>query len=97
MLRRTFTPRFNRELETKKREGYNMEQFKEVVHFITHEEPLPEAFKEHLLHEEWAGYTECHIEDDWLLIYKINKMKKTVVFHRTGSHSELFTHWHQED
>jgi mRNA-degrading endonuclease YafQ of YafQ-DinJ toxin-antitoxin module len=28
------------------------------------------------------------------LIYKINHEKKTVLFHSTGSHTELFTHWY---
>ena len=31
---------------------------------------------------------ECHIEPDWLLIYRVKSPK--IIFERTGSHSDLF-------
>ncbi|MDP2651730.1 MAG: type II toxin-antitoxin system YafQ family toxin, partial [bacterium] len=42
----------------------------------------------HKLHGKWIGYSECHIEHDWLLIYKTDT--KFVYLYRTGSHNDLF-------
>lgn len=36
----------------------------------------------------YVGRRECHIEPDWLLIYKI--VEKEIIFERTGTHSDLF-------
>lgn len=38
----------------------------------------------------WKGFFECHIEPDWLLIYRVNEDKEELELARTGSHSELF-------
>ena len=51
--------------------------------------------KNHPLHGNYIGKWECHIEPDHivdvrLLIYRIEKEENKVVFHRTGSHSELY-------
>jgi addiction module RelE/StbE family toxin len=37
-----------------------------------------------------VGALECHIQGDWVLIYNINREARTVTFHHTGSHSDLF-------
>jgi len=38
----------------------------------------------------WKGFYECHIEPDWLLIYRINKDKQELELAKTGAHSDLF-------
>jgi len=48
------------------------------------------AYKPHKLFENYAGYWECHIKPDWLLIWKVNEHKQCVVLHFTGTHSDLF-------
>ncbi len=45
-------------------------------------------YKDHKLDGNWKNRRECHIEPDWLLIYKIEG--ELIVFERTGSHSDLF-------
>jgi mRNA interferase YafQ len=47
-------------------------------------------FKNHPLKSNWKGFFECHIEPDWLLIYRLNEDKEELELARTGSHSELF-------
>ena len=49
-----------------------------------------EEHDDHDLKNNEKGYRECHIEPDWLLIYKLDKPNDTVTFDRTGSHSDLF-------
>ncbi|MCU0288190.1 MAG: type II toxin-antitoxin system YafQ family toxin [Acidobacteria bacterium] len=38
----------------------------------------------------WKDHMECHIEPDWLLIYRIDRKYNELILVRTGSHSELF-------
>jgi mRNA interferase YafQ len=51
-------------------------------------EPLDRKYKNHPLLGNYHGRMECHIESNWLLIYIIND--NTVIFERTGTHSDLF-------
>lgn len=57
---------------------------------IASKEPLDKKHLDHPLTGEWRGFRELHIEPDWLLIYEITSDKKTVIFTRTGTHSDLF-------
>jgi mRNA interferase YafQ len=91
MLKPKPTAIFKRDKKRMKTLDYNMDELMDVTHMIMDEIPLPPEYDEHPLHGNYAGMLECHLEDDWLLIYKINDEKRTVVFHRTGSHSDLFS------
>lgn len=56
---------------------------------LINEEVLDVKYKDHPLKGEYSDFRECHIEPDWLLLYKIEN--NYIIFTRTGSHSELFT------
>jgi len=62
-----------------------------LVNLIAECKPLPQKNKNHNLIGNYAGCRECHIEPDWLLIYRIDEDEKMVILVRTGSHSELFS------
>ena len=51
---------------------------------------LPEEFKPHQLKGRLANYWECHIEDDWLLVWKQDNKRLTLLLTDTGSHNYLF-------
>ena len=51
---------------------------------------LPLSNRDHSLAGNYVNHRECHIEPDWLLIYRVNQEKKRIELVRTGSHSELF-------
>ena len=53
-------------------------------------EKLPERMRDHQLKGNYHGHRECHIEPDWLLLYRINDGQLTLTATRTGSHAELF-------
>ena len=55
---------------------------------LIEERPLPEKYKDHRLKGSFSAYRDCHIEPDWLLIYKPRPTEITFV--RTGTHSDLF-------
>lgn len=71
-----------------KAQNRHLEKLDEVMRHLEAEKPLAPKHRDHSLHQNWAGRRECHIEPDWLLVYKIER--ETIIFERTGSHSEIF-------
>lgn len=84
------TKAFARDWERLSHSGrYNMRHRKEVMLLlIATDEPLPPEYLDHELTGEWAGFRECHIGGDFLLIYELRE--PLIVFTRAGTHSELF-------
>ena len=70
--------------------GYSIEIFQEVVSILAEGEELPAKFKDHPLQGNFKGCRECHIEPDWLLVYKISGDSLILYLMRTGTHSDLF-------
>lgn len=59
-----------------------------VLVALATDQPLDAKYRDHNLTVNWAGYRECHIKPDLLLIY--SKSDDTLRLARLGSHSELF-------
>ncbi len=66
------------------------EKVLEVINLIATSQNLSEHFGDHALHGEYQGYRECHIQNDLLLIYKIEKENLVLILMDIGSHSQLF-------
>ena len=90
MLNYQLHTRFKKEYKKQQKRNKQMEKLDLVMKKIIMEEPLEEKYQDHLLIGNYAGYRECHIEPDSLLIYFIDKKMRTVTFARTGAHSDLF-------
>lgn len=88
MLKQNTSKRFDKEFTKQIQRGKDVEKLIQVMDLILEEQPLPPKYKDHSLKGNWQGYRECHIEGDWLLIYKVEK--GTVFFAHTGTHSDLF-------
>ncbi|EFL91706.1 addiction module toxin [Candidatus Regiella insecticola LSR1] len=56
---------------------------------LANDKPLEPRSRDHDLSGDWAGYRECHIKPDLLLIYR-KQGADTLRLARIGSHSELF-------
>ena len=67
-----------------------MQLFKEVIILLEKDGKLPPQYKPHFLKGDYKGYLECHIQPDWLLIWKQDEEIKLVSLSRTGTHSDLF-------
>jgi mRNA interferase YafQ len=61
----------------------------EVLSLLLDDKPLPANNRDHALSGDWAGYRECHLKPDLLLIYKKSNVE-VLRLARLGSHSELF-------
>jgi mRNA interferase YafQ len=66
----------------------DMEKLKSVVKVILSGEPMHERHHDHPLSGKWTGTRDCHIEPDWILIYRMDR--DSLYLERTGSHSDLF-------
>lgn len=67
-----------------------MDLLKDVVTRLANGEPLDPRHKDHPLSGEWSGHRECHIQPDWLLIYRYENDILVLALIRTGTHSDLF-------
>lgn len=88
MLAPSFTNQFKKDLKRIKKRGKDAAKLKAVMTSLIDEQPLAERHRDHVLVGSNQGRRECHIEPDWLLIYKVNEGE--IIFERTGSHSDLF-------
>lgn len=83
-----YTTQFERDLRLLQRRGKDIEKLKAVLAALINEEPLAERYHDHPLKGNYKNRRECHLEPDWLLIYKLNDDE--IIFERTGRHSDLF-------
>lgn len=80
---------FSRQLKKAKKRGKDMEKLKKIIKdFLLPGKILPPHYRNHKLLGTYKDCWECHIEPDWLLIYK--KTDKEIIFVATGTHSDLF-------
>ena len=82
------TNQFKKDIRKQIKRGKNPDKLTQVVSILLKGEPLPEANKDHALIGNWAGRKDCHIEPDWVLIYR--KTDDEIRLERTGTHSDLF-------
>lgn len=83
-----YTRQFEKDLKLAKRRGKNLEKFKIISRTLLAGQPLDLIHRDHRLVGNYIGRHDCHIESDWLLIYKIEN--KFLIFERMGTHSDLF-------
>lgn len=90
MLKIQYQAKFKKDYKTIIKRGYNQEDFKTVINILVSGNSLPEKYKDHSLSGNYIGFRECHINTDWLLIYRIDNDILTLTLVRTGTHSDLF-------
>ncbi len=79
---------FKKDYKRSIRRGKKEEKLKEVIDILLSGNSLPEKYRNHPLKGGYTSCMECHIEPDWLLIYRI--IDNQLYLERTGSHSDLF-------
>lgn len=79
-----------KDLKLAKKRGYDLSKLDKIIDLLCTFQSLPPKYKDHALTGNFKDYRECHLEPDWLLIYKIENETLTLVLFRTGSHSDLF-------
>ena len=88
MRRLRFTGAFKKDRKRVGKRGKGLDKLEVIMGRLANEERLEARFRDHRLGGEWEDFRECHVEPDWLLIYRIEGDEITFV--RTGTHSDLF-------
>ncbi len=71
MLTIEYTGQFKKDLKLVKRRGKQLKKLEQIMIDICHEKHLSKTLRDHFLQGDWVNHRECHIEPDWLLIYKV--------------------------
>lgn len=79
---------FEKDVKRSKKRGKDINKLKNIIALLCNDLPLLPQFKDHALIGNYINHRECHIESDWLLIYK--KQEQTLFLVRNGSHADLF-------
>lgn len=82
------TKQFEKDLKRCRRRGKNLEKFKILARTLITGLTIDPIHRDHKLVGSYVGRRDCHIESDWVLIYKV--AGKQIVFERMGTHSDLF-------
>ena len=88
MLDLIMTGQFKRDLKRIQKRSLELELLKNVIRLLLEEQTLDEKYRDHALTGSYRGFRECHIQPDWLLIYRVRD--GVLYLERTGSHSDLF-------
>jgi len=79
---------FKRDVKRLLKRGKDMNKLKEIIDGLVRAQELPARNRDHQFKGTLKDCRECHIEGDWLLIYRIEGSELCLI--RTGSHSDLF-------
>lgn len=82
------TSQFKKDYKLAVKRGFKISLLKDIVSLLADGKQLPEKNKDHALTGNWKGYRECHIEPDWILIYRIYEDKLLLSLTGTGTHSD---------
>ena len=88
MLTPEFTNQFKRDYKLSEKRGLDMSLIDEIVDDLIEEKQLHEKHRDHAIKGDYKGCRECHIQPDWLLIYRI--VGEDIIFIRSGTHADLF-------
>ena len=88
MFTPVYTHQFAKDVKRAERRGKNLEKFKIVAQTLLSGHRLDPIHRDHKLLGDYLGRRDCHIESDWILIYKIEN--NNLIFERMGTHSDIF-------
>ena len=84
------TNQFKKDVRLAKKRGYNLQRLERVIDILAEGQQLDSKYRDHELIGDYVGFRECHIQPDWLLIYRYENSELYLILLRTGTHSDLF-------
>lgn len=88
MLQQIYTTKFTKDIIRCSKRGKDLSKIEKIINHLSQGQKLDPKYKDHNLIGNYKNRRECHIEPDWLLIYKLDG--ENIIFERTGTHSDLF-------
>lgn len=86
----SWTGQFKKDYKLARKRNLNIELLDEIIRKLARGEELPKENRDHALSGNWLGYRKCHIQSDWLLIYRVEEGLLILTLTRTGTRSDLF-------
>lgn len=86
----TWTSQFKKDYKLAMKRNLDIDLLDDIIRKLANREKLPDKNKDHALTGNWVGHRECHIQPNWLLIYRIEDDLLVLTLSRTGAHSDLF-------
>ncbi|MDP3683836.1 MAG: type II toxin-antitoxin system YafQ family toxin [Ignavibacteria bacterium] len=87
-MRLVYSSQFKKDFKKIQSQGKDIHLLETVLEILLKTQPLEPKYRDHKLAGKWRNHRDCHIEPDWLLIYRLTN--EALYLERTGSHSELF-------
>jgi mRNA interferase YafQ len=81
---------FKKDIKLAKKRGLDLKLLKTVVDALAEGEMLDARYRDHRLTGNYHDFRECHIEPDWLLVYRVDGDELKLFLFRTGMHADLF-------
>lgn len=85
-----WTTQFKKDYRMAMKRHMDLDLLDNIIRALSKGEALGEKNKDHALTGRWMGHRECHIQPDWLLVYRIEDDVLVLTLVRTGTHSDLF-------
>ena len=85
-----WTTQFKKDYKMAMKRHLEIDLLDDIIRKLASSEQLPGKNKDHALSGNWVGHRECHIQSDWLLVYRIEDDLLLLTLTRTGTHSDLF-------
>ena len=85
-----FTNQFKKDIKLAKKQNKNLDKLFKVIDLLSNGEKLEAKYRDHDLSGNYKGTRECHIEPDWLPVYRIEDDRLIIIATETGTHSDLF-------
>lgn len=83
-----WTTRFQKDVRLTEKRGKDIETMRKVIAILLEGKPLEANHRDHKLHGKYEDCRECHVQPDWLIIYRV--VGNSIHFLRTGTHADLF-------
>ena len=90
MYRIGYTTRFKKDFKRCMKRGLDVSITEKAIEILQVNGNLPVIYKPHKLSGNYADCWECHLQPDWLMVWKQNDTELILLFLNTGTHSDLF-------
>ena len=84
-----YTKRYRKQYKLLKKRGYDLSLLDDIISILSKGDPLPPKYSDHPLKGNMSDYRDCHIKDDWVLIYKHDNDALVLLLFQTGTHSDI--------
>ena len=89
MYQLKYSSQFKKSLKKCKKRGLDIEKLSLAIRILQNTGTLPAEYKPHPLINNFKGCMECHIEPDWLLVWKQNDTELILLLVDTDSHTDV--------